>query len=264
MIIPPINLSGAEWQYADAKPFPHVVIDGFFTDAFARELAQEFPAFDSDAWHRYQNAIEIKRTCNDWNKMGSATYRALSFLNTPGFVELLRLSLKIDGPLYADHGLHGGGLHAHGAGGKLNVHLDYAKHPKLGLERKINLLVYLNPDWQDEWGGALGLWEQSPVQLGPGALAKTIAPRFNRAVIFQTTNAWHGLPEPIQCPPDQVRKSLAVYYLTEPSASCETRSRALFAPSPDQAGNAEVLDLIRRRASETTAADAWREANPAA
>jgi len=262
-MIPPINLSGAEWAYQDAKPFPHVVIDGFFTDAFARELAAEFPAFEGDAWHRYNNAIEVKRTCNDWNRFGPATYRAFSFLNSPDFVELLRLSLKIKGPLFSDHGLHGGGLHAHAAGGKLNVHLDYARHPKLGLERKINILVYLNEDWREEWGGALGLWEPSPVQLSPGALAKTIEPRFNRAVIFQTTNAWHGLPEPIQCPPGQMRKSLAVYYLTEPSASCETRSRALFAPAPDQIGSAEVLDLIRLRASEETAAQTWRAANPA-
>lgn len=263
-MIPPVNLSGF-WEWADAKPFPHVVIDQFFEPSFARELAAEFPAFESEAWHHYANPLEIKRTCNNWNAFGPSTYRAFSWLNSPAFVELLRLSIGLDAPLYADPGLHGGGLHAHAAGGKLNTHLDYSRHPKTGLERRLNLLVYLNEDWQDEWGGQLGLWEQNPVQPGPGALVKSITPKFNRAVIFQTTNAWHGLPEPIQCPPGQVRKSLAVYYLAEPSVSCDTRTRALFAPAPEQQGDAEVLSLIERRASEEGAAAAWRtEANPAA
>lgn len=258
-MIPPINLSGLEWEFEGAAPFPHVCLDGFFTDAFARELAGEFPALDSPSWLTYDNALEQKRTCNDWRAFGSATYRALSFLNSPHFVELLRLSVRMEGPLYADHGLHGGGLHAHARSGKLNVHQDYQRHPKLGLARKLNLLVYLNEAWQDEWGGHLGLWEQNPVQPGPGALIKSIAPRFNRAVVFATPNAWHGLPQPIQCPEGEVRKSLAVYYLGEPVAH-ETRSRALFAPAPEQEGDAEVLDLIERRASEETAAQTWRVA----
>lgn len=256
-MIPPINLSGF-WEWADAKPFPHLVIDEFFEPSFARELAAEFPAFESDAWHRYQSAIEVKRTCNDWNKFGGATYRAFSFLNSAHFVDLLRLSIGEEGPLYPDHGLHGGGLHAHAAGGKLNVHLDYQRHPKLGLERKLNLLVYLNPDWQEEWGGHLGLYEANPVQMSPGALAKSIAPVFNRAVIFETPGAWHGLPEPIRCPPGQARKSLAVYYMTDSTADVIGRTRALFAPAPHQIGDAEIRELIELRAGENTAANVYR------
>lgn len=253
----PVNLSGF-YDWPDAKPFPHVVIDDFFEPAFAREIASEFPPFESDVWHRYSNAIELKRTCNSWNAFGPATYRAFSRLCSPDFVELLRMSIHADYPLYADHGLHGGGLHAHSAGGRLNVHLDYAKHPKLGLARRLNLLVYLNPDWQEEWGGHLGLYEQSPVQIGPGALSRSIAPVFNRAVLFDTVGSWHGLPQPIACPEGQVRKSMAVYYMTEPTFSCDTRSRALFAPAPEQQGDAEVLELIARRADERTAASVHR------
>jgi len=257
-MIPPINLSGF-WEWADAKPYRHVVIDGFFTDAFARVLAREFPAGESAVWHQYANALEQKRTCNNWNAFGPATYRAFSFLNSAHFVELLRLTIGADYPLYADHGLHGGGLHAHGPSGKLNVHLDYEVHPKTGLQRKLNLLVYLNPDWQEEWGGHLGLYESNPIQLSPGALAKSIVPVFNRAVLFETPGAWHGLPEPICCPPDQARKSLAVYYMTDVAREAG-RTRALFAPTPEQAGDAEVLSLIERRANEETAAQSWRVA----
>jgi hypothetical protein len=257
-LIPPINLGSLSWEFADAKPYPHHVIDGFFTDDFARELAAEFPAFDAPAWHRYSNPLEVKRTCNDWNAFGPATYRALTWLNSPSFVELLRLTLRMDEPLYADAGLHGGGLHAHSAGGRLNTHLDYSRHPKTGLARRLNLLVYLNPDWQDEWGGHLGLWEQNPVQPGPGVLAKSIAPKFNRAVIFATPGAWHGLPQPIQCPEGQVRKSLAVYYLSEASRETDTRTRALFAPGPEQIGDADILQLIERRSDERTVGSVYR------
>lgn len=257
-LIPPINLSGF-WEW-DVPPFPHVVIDNFFEPSFARELAAEFPAFDAPCWHEYSNPLEQKRTLNAWNAFGPATYRAFSWLNSPTFVELLRLSIHHEGPLYSDPGLHGGGLHAHAAGGKLATHLDYSRHPKTGLQRKVNLLVYLNEDWQDDWGGHLGLWEQNPVQPGPGSLVKSVAPIFNRAIIFQTTNAWHGLPEPIACPPGQIRKSLAAYFLCEPEVSCDTRTRALFAPAPEQAGDAEILSLIERRANEVTASQSWRTA----
>lgn len=258
-MIPPVNLSGF-WEWRTARPFPHVVIDDFFEPAFARELASEFPAFDAPIWHEYNSPLEVKRTCNNWNAFGPQTYRAFSRFCSPDFVDLLRLSIGMDEPLYADPGLHGGGLHAHSAGGKLNVHLDYTLHPKTGMARRLNLLVYLNPDWEDAWGGHLGLWEANPVQVGPGALIKSIAPKFNRAVLFATPNAWHGLPEPIACPEGQLRKSLAVYYMTEAGVSCDTRSRALFAPAPEQEGDAEVLELIRKRADEATAMSVHRTA----
>lgn len=263
-MIPPINLGSIEWAFRDAKPFPFVVIDGFFTDAFARELAAEFPDFQRktswqyNRYHRYQSALEDKYVCNAWDAFGPASYRAFTFLNSPGFVELLRLSVRMDGPLYADPGLHGGGFHGHARLGCLNPHLDYARHAKTGLARHLNILVYLNPDWQEDWGGHLGLYDANPVQLGPGELRERIAPAFNRAVIFQTPGAWHGLCEPITCPEGQMRKSLATYYLTEPNAQTEQRTRALFAPSPEQAGDAEVLELIRRRSDESTAASAYR------
>jgi Rps23 Pro-64 3,4-dihydroxylase Tpa1-like proline 4-hydroxylase len=158
-MIPPVNIGPLAWDYRGKQPFDHCVIDNFWPEALVRELAEEFPQFDrqGSGWHCYDNPLEAKLTCNDWNRFGSATYRAFTFLNSAHFVELLRLTIGADYPLYADHGLHGGGLHAHGVSGKLKVHLDYELHPKTGLQRKLNLLVYLNPEWQDEWGGYLGL-----------------------------------------------------------------------------------------------------------
>jgi Rps23 Pro-64 3,4-dihydroxylase Tpa1-like proline 4-hydroxylase len=136
-------------------------------------------------------------------------------------------------------------MHIHGSGGKLNTHLDYSIHPKLKLERRLNLIVYLNPDWQESWGGSLGLWRDDNGK--PGELVKSIAPMFNRAVVFDTTGAWHGLPEPITCPVGQHRKSLAVYYLCDRRDGAVERNRALFAPTAEQAENREVMELIKRR-----------------
>lgn len=230
-------------NFHGAKPFDHACIDGFFDESVARELEREFPDFESDAWHRYNNPLEVKRACNDWRAFGPTTYRALNFLNGSQFVQRLGLLTNL-APLYADCGLNGGGLHIHARGGKLNVHKDYETHPKLGLDRKLNLIVYLNSEWRDEWGGALGLWKGSEDR--PDWMVKALAPKFNRAVIFDTSqNSWHGLPYPIDCPEGQYRKSLAVYYLTEPQGS--TRTKALFAPTAEQEGDPEIAALIQRR-----------------
>ena len=91
---------------------------------------------------------------------------------------------------------------------------------------------------------------------------KEIEPKFNRAVIFDTTmNSWHGLPTPINCPKNQFRKSLAIYYLTDPPKNINSRVKALFAPTEEQKNNIEVLDLIKKRASDSTASSVYHEKN---
>lgn len=245
--------------YASGAPYPHCVIDEFFLPEIAKELETEFPAFDSDVWHQYNNAIEIKKVCNNWNVFPATTYNVFSELNSPEFCEWIGSLAAID-RLYSDSGLNGGGWHIHRAGGKLNVHLDYSIHPKVPLERKVNLLVYLNSAWQESWNGNLGLWEADLENDKPGLLAKTIAPKFNRAVFFDTTcNSWHGLPDAITCPDDQYRKSLAVYYLTTPAVSADPRSKALFAPTKEQENDESVLELIRKRASTELAQTVYNE-----
>lgn len=235
------------------EPYDHVIIDNFFLPEIAQALAAEFPDSASATFNgNYNNVLEIKRTCNAWDRFGPLTYRVVHYLNSPEWVEFLSVQTRCS-VLYADPGLHGGGLHTHPPGGKLNVHKDYSLHPKLGLQRKFNLLVYLNPEYTTGWGGELGLWTNDHDK--PGKLAKTIEPVFNRAVIFDTTqDSWHGLEIPNRFPAGQDRKSLALYYLTDPPAGVDTRSRALFAPSADQQHDPEVLELIQRR-SQTQGLD---------
>jgi hypothetical protein len=244
--------------FAQARPFNHAVIDDFFPLDLARALEAEFPAYDSPVWHEYDNPLEIKKTCNSWLSFPAVTYRTFSHLNSTPVLALFSRLLGI-ADLQADLGLNGGGWHAHAPGGRLNPHLDYSIHPKLGLQRKLNLIIYLTEGWRPEWGGGLGLWGHDPVTGGPGALVEKVAPLFNRAVLFDTTqNSWHGLPEEIRCPPGLLRKSLAVYYLVDPPPEAPPRGKALFAPTEAQRGDPGVADLIRKRASVSNAASVWR------
>jgi len=240
-------------------PFDHSIIDDFFLDDVAAGIEAEFPTFDDSVWHQYDNAIEVKKVCNNWNCFPPLTYSVFTMLNSAEFMALLTDKILDGRALYSDAGLNGGGWHIHKQGGKLNTHLDYSLHPKLGLQRKLNIIVYMNSHWQDEWGGHLGLWGNES-SSEPGQLARSVAPKFNRAVIFDTTqNSWHGLPDPLKCPEDQFRKSLAVYYLCEPPADMDQRGKALFAPTAEQKSDQSVLDLIRKRADVKTAADVYKD-----
>jgi len=237
---------GDGWK--SAVPFRHLVIDGFLSDEVLSGVVAEFPAHDAQGWYTYENDIEVKKATNNWERFGPWTYRLFSFLSSAGFVAHLE---GLTGcRLFADPGLNGGGLHSHRRGGKLNAHLDYSRHPKLGLQRRLNLIVYVTPGWEEAWGGHLQFWAHDPSRNRPGDLVKSIAPQFNRAVLFDTTqNSWHGLPNPIACPPDVCRNSLAIYYLCEPEDAASPRGRALFAPTAEQENDPAVLELIRKRSS---------------
>ncbi|WP_263367664.1 2OG-Fe(II) oxygenase [Edaphobacter bradus] len=250
-----INFDDLSSDFDSGDPFRHIVIDNFLREDVARAVAEEFPEFDGPAWSVYNNAIEVKKALNHWDRFPKNTYALFNFLNSDEFVA--EMSKLAGVKLWADPGLHGGGWHSHAAGGKLNTHLDYSIHPKLGLERILNLIVYVAPDWREEYGGALGLWADN--NGAPGELRKQISCMFNRAVIFDTSQrSWHGLPEPVTCPPGRARNSLAVYYLCEPRESAADRGRALFAPHGEQANDPGVLELIKLRSQVNTSQSVYR------
>jgi hypothetical protein len=233
-------------SYKNANPFDHCVIDNFLLDDVADAVVQEFPSYDNKKWFCYKNAVEDKKVLVDWAEFPKATYSLFQYLNSPGFVDHLGKLAGIK--LYADSGLHGGGWHCHGTGGNLNPHLDYSIHPKLGLQRKLNIIIYVSKELTDDHGGYLGFWEHDEQTNRPKELIKEIEPRHNRAVVFDTTqNSWHGLSRALTQPEGIYRKSLAIYYLCDPPANTDSRGRALFAPRDDQKNNAEIEELIRLR-----------------
>ena len=209
-------------------PFDHWILDDFLDVNDAKKLSSQFIDYDNPTEEiiHYKGWIGEKRTCNRWDRFPPLTYRIFSNLLSVDFVAHLS---KITGisPLYPDIGLHGGGWHMHSKSGKLAVHLDYSIHPKLNLQRKLNLIVYLEEDYDPAWGGSLQLWSHDKDTKRPLNKVKEIEPIFNKSIIFDTTQkSWHGFPEPIHPPEGKMRKSFAVYYMTDITSTAEERYRA--------------------------------------
>ncbi len=237
------NIEKALKNFKHNKPFDHCVVENFFDLKTAKDLENDFPKYEDKVWFEYNNLLEHKKALNDWNKYPPLTYQAFMMLNSPQMIKLLDKYVGVN--LFPDMGLHGGGWHMHGSGGNLNPHFDYSIHPKCGLQRKLNIIIYLSKDLKpSKHKGHLGLWSYNHKTNQPKDLIKEVVLIFNRAIIFDTTqNSWHGMSQKLQVPKDIYRKSLAVYYLTEPKHAL----RAVYAPRDDQRDDKKVLETIKMR-----------------
>jgi Rps23 Pro-64 3,4-dihydroxylase Tpa1-like proline 4-hydroxylase len=203
--------------YAQAQPFPHVVIDNFLPEPILAAVLAEFPTPEQIQWQSFQNKAEKKLASKDEQQMGDATRFLLYQFNSSTFISFLEELTGIRGIIPDPH-FEGGGLHQIQPGGYLKMHVDFNWHDRLKLDRRLNLLLYLNRDWPDAYGGHLQLWDKDMT-----ACEKKILPVFNRFVIFNTTDfSYHGHPEPLTCPPDRTRRSLALYYYSNGRPAAET------------------------------------------
>jgi hypothetical protein len=200
--------------YASGHPFPHTVIDDLVPDQVLSEALAEFPQPQGADWMAFDSPLERKLATKDDSTMGEATRHLLAELNSAPFIDFLERLTGIEG-LVPDPHFVGGGLHQIERGGHLKVHADFNRHPSTGLERRLNVLLYLNRDWREEYGGALELWS-----LDMSSREMQIFPLFNRCVVFSTTDtSFHGHPEPLTCPEGRTRKSIALYYYSKDPAS---------------------------------------------
>jgi Rps23 Pro-64 3,4-dihydroxylase Tpa1-like proline 4-hydroxylase len=190
-------------------PFPHLIIDDFLETQKAKSLRDVFPDED-DSWVAYLHYNEKKYGLSKRNNIPDPILSTIDELNSPKFLKWLGNTFGLNG-LIADPELNGGGLHLMKQGGYLNIHTDFNVHPNIHhLKRRINLIVFFNEDWPEEYNGALEFW---PEDLS--ACATKIMPKFNRCVIFETNDkSYHGCPEILTCPKNTSRKSLALYYYT--------------------------------------------------
>jgi len=235
--------------YRQSKPYPNIVIDNFFKDHVAENIFRELSEYDYKKFHsvHYDSAIEKKFACNHYDRFPPNIYNAFIFLNSAPFVNIIKEITQTE-KVFVDVGLHGGGMHFHEKGGMLNIHQDYDLHPKIKLKRKFNLIIYMTEKWSESYKGHLEMWSHDDETDKPKQCVKKVLPKYNRAVLFDTThNSWHGLPEELQCPPDIVRQSLAIYYLTEADKDINKRPRALFVPSRKQENDIKVKKLIEER-----------------
>ncbi len=200
---------GAAAQFRAAQPFPHVVLDGLFDAGLLAGIVAEFPRPGDISWKKYRNAREVKLAANRDEFFQPLTKLLLYHLNSAPFLDFLSEVTGIEN-LIADSYYEGGGMHQIERGGKLAIHADFNRHPGNRLDRRLNVLLYLNDQWHDDYGGCLELWDRDMT----GCAAK-IAPLFNRMVIFATTDfTFHGHPDALTCPEGVTRKSLALYYFS--------------------------------------------------
>ena len=204
------RLPSLKEKYRSNQPFPHIHLENFLDSRTAQVLAEEFPRPDSRAWIQYKHQNENKMGLPKRELFPGRIGRVVDELNSPEFVAWLGELTGIEG-LRADETLEGGGLHQSGRGGFLNVHADFTMHHHhKNWRRRINLIVYLNEDWQEQWGGAIELWDRDMTRC----VAK-VPPFLNHALIFNTDEtSFHGFPDRLACPEGTSRKSLALYYYT--------------------------------------------------
>jgi len=208
-------------EYANNQPFPHVVINNFFLDDILGAALESFPDLSKDYTStKFNNKAEIKLASTRGDRQQSEPIKhLLRYLNSTEFIDFLQQLTSIDEPLVSDPHFCGGGLHEIKSGGLLKLHADFCRHDETGLDRRINLLIYLNKNWDEEFGGHLQLWDKEM-----RVCVKKILPVFNTVVIFNTTDfSFHGHPDPVTCPPERSRKSLALYYYSNGRPKHELR-----------------------------------------
>jgi Rps23 Pro-64 3,4-dihydroxylase Tpa1-like proline 4-hydroxylase len=213
-------LPGLAMKYQQNSPIPHIFLPNFLEAEMARTLAEEFPGPQSVAWTHYHHQNENKLGMAKRERFPSELGAVVDELNSPEFVSWLSELTGIAG-LMADPMLEGGGLHQSGRGGFLNVHADFSNHHyHKHWRRRVNLILYLNERWREDWGGSIELWDNRMHHC----VAK-YAPLLNQALIFNTDNrSFHGFPEPLECPGGTTRKSLALYYYTVDHSEMAVRS----------------------------------------
>jgi len=209
-----------EKQYQSASPFPNTFIDDFINEEAASKALEAFPRVKDQGWIHYMHVNEKKHGLNKRDLLPEPVKEVIDAFNSPDFVLALSQFTGIPN-LVPDEMLEGGGLHQTENGGYLNIHADFTVHPhKTNYRRRVNLILYLNKNWKDEYGGGLELWDREMK-----ACETKIAPLFNRAVIFNTDEtSYHGLPDPMTCPEDITRKSIALYYFTEEKVKPKLRT----------------------------------------
>lgn len=207
-------------QYQQAHPYPFGVFDNFLDIDAAQEAMNAFPGVKDQGWIHYVHVNEKKHGLNKMDLIPEPIQEVIKALNSDEFVAILSKLTGIPG-LIADNSLEGGGLHQSKRGGFLNIHADFTVHPhKRNWRRRVNVLIYLNENWLPEYEGNLELWTRDMK-----VCAQKVLPIFNRCAIFNTDeDSFHGLPEPIKCPEDMTRKSIALYYFTEETAAPRKRA----------------------------------------
>jgi Rps23 Pro-64 3,4-dihydroxylase Tpa1-like proline 4-hydroxylase len=208
------NIFG-EWLKDDTltietHPYDHIIINDFINEQHYEAIQSTFPKAPNDTWWRYNTPLEVKYTFDNLAEFSPAIKNVFYALSHDIIINKLKKLFNIPN-LQHDPYCHGAGLHMHPKNGRLNMHLDYEVHPITNKQRRLNIIFYLNDDWDKEWNGDTQLWNSDMTEC----VVKSY-PKRNTAIIFVTTEqSWHGVPDIINCPADVYRKTIAFYYVSE-------------------------------------------------
>jgi hypothetical protein len=231
-------------DFLNAEPFKHIIIDNFLEPSYAEKIYELFPT-PGNSWHEYKNPIEVKYTFDNINTLPVELKNYFYYLSTSELTSIIREITTID-DLEHDEYLHGAGVHIHPRNGRLNIHLDYEKHPLSGKERRLNIILFMSKDWNTNWNGANELWNSDVSRR----ITKTDV-KFNRAILFKTNDiSWHGLPDKITCPNGIFRKSLAYYYVSPLNTQKDEnkyRKKAKFVKRPEDPYDEKMEKLYEIR-----------------
>ena len=195
---------------ANEYPFKHLIIDNFLNDEFINDLDKVIPDKPDKNWWKYENPIEVKFALDNIDLMDNKIKNVFYALSHKKLCKKIGDIFNINNLEY-DPFFHGAGLHMHPRYGRLGMHLDYEKHPFSNKQRRVNIILYLNNQWDNSWNGDTQLWDKNMEKC----IIKSY-PINNKAIIFETTEkSWHGVPDIILCPQDTYRKSLAFYYISD-------------------------------------------------
>ena len=195
-------------KYRNADPFPHIVLDDFIEARTISQIREAFPDRGNKAFFD-RDQERLKYQFHPRESESGLLRNLMAELNGEAFLTFLEEMTGIEG-LVSDPYFVGGGMHETRRGGHLAVHADFNTHPKLQLQRRLNLIIYLNEDWDPQFGGNLELWDRQMKRCG-----QSVAPLAGRAVVFSTDlHSYHGHPDPLTCPEDRSRRSIATYYYT--------------------------------------------------
>ena len=194
-------------KFNESEPCKHIKFENFVNKEILEKVLNDFKIINKESFTGYERKQEKNKKVHSPYDLSHFTLSFFNFLNSKIFINFLENLTGING-LIPDPYFAGGGIHEVTNGGYLNIHADFNLHPKMKLERRINLLIYLNSDWKNKYGGQFELWDSKMKSM-----KHSFDPFFNRCIILNTTShSFHGNPNPVNHPDNLSRLSIALYY----------------------------------------------------
>ena len=223
-------------EYQSGEPYHHICLDGFLPEEVIYKVREDIATIEAEKNEAsFANARENLKSSYIPERLPTYSRNLFYAFNSRPFIQFLEKMTGIRG-LIPDPYFQGAGIHRTLNGGHLDIHADFNLNGPMQVERRLNVLIYLNDPWEEEWGGCFEIWDNDMTKQ-----VKKFAPTFNRMVCFSTgSNTWHGNPEPVNHPEGKPRESIALYYYTATWGPHRKSHSTLFKPRPDSSDEADV------------------------